>query len=168
MLLCAIVGPLLPPPPAPCPLCVSFLGVLSAFIVFFRCPRGRALSCSHAPCVRPLFFFVLPLSRRPVPAHSPVSPSIHRLSADLACIVRPPSLPSPRCHSCVPPACSTPAPLCRPYPFPWWLTHPSVIPSFPVSHLIRDAMVPSVGGGGFLRTGLWPCPRTGMTLAAGI
>ena len=139
----------------------------SLFFVFGR-PLGHALHCSRAPCVCPMFFSVLPLSCRPVPPHSPVFPPIHRLSADPACIVRPPALPLLRCHSCVPPACSTPAPLCCPYPFPCWLTHPSVIPTVPVSHLIRDAMVPSVGRGGFLLTGLWPCPRTGMTLAVGI
>ena len=152
MLFCAVVGPLLPPPPAPCPLCVSFLGVLSAFmgVFFWGCPGGRALCSSRAPCVCPLFFSALPLSRRSVPPHSPFSPPIHCLSADAASVVRPPSLPMPCCHSCVPPACSTPAPLCRPYPFPWRLTHPSVIPSVPVSHLIRDAMAPSVGGGGVI------------------
>ena len=77
--------------------------------------------------------------------------------------VRLPSLSEPRCHSCVPPACSTPAPPPRPYPFPWGLPHPSA-PSVPVSHPILVAVCPVGGGGGYLRTGLWPCPRTGMAV----
>ena len=77
--------------------------------------------------------------------------------------VRLPSLSEPRCHSCVPPACSTPAPPSRPYPFPWGLPHPSA-PSVPVSHPILFALCPVGGGGVYLRTGLWPCPRTGMAV----
>ena len=162
MLLCALVGPLSPPPPAPCPLCVSFLGVCQPFLLFFLCPRGRALRCSRAPCVCPLFFSVLPLSRRPVRPDSPVSPPIHRLSADPACVVRLPSLSEPRCLSRVPAACSTPAPPCCPYPFPWWLSHPSVIPSAPVPHLIREALCPAWGGGGGCICGLDCGPARGL------
>ena len=83
-----------------------------------------------------------------VPPHTPVSPPIHRRSAVPVCIVRLPSLSEPRCLSCVPPACSTPAPLCRPYPFPWWPSHHSVFHSVPVSHLSREAMCSVWGGGG--------------------
>ena len=159
MLLCTLVGPLFSPPPARCPLCVSFFGVMLAFaIVFFL------VSPFGAPCVCPLFFSVLPLSCRPVPPHSPVSPPIQRLSADPACIARLPSLAEPCCHSCVPPACSTLAPLCRPYPFPWSLSHHSVGPSVSVSHLIREAPCPVWGGDVYSQTGLWPCPRTSITL----
>ena len=136
--LLAPCSPHLPrPAPSACPSLVSCQPLL---FFFCGCPYGRALRCSRAPCVWPLFFSVLPLSRRPAPPHSPVSPAILRLSADLACIVRLPSLSEPRCHSCVLPACSTPAPLCRPYPFPWCLSHPSAIPLVPVSHLILEAM----------------------------
>ena len=77
--------------------------------------------------------------------------------------VRLPSLSEPRCHSCVPPACSTPAPPCRPYPSPWGLPHPSA-PLVPVSHPTLVALCPVWGGGVYLRTGLWPCPRTGMAV----
>ena len=87
---CAFVGSLLPPPPArPHPLCLSFFGALSdfnfVFVFFFGCPPGRALRCSRAPCVCPLLFSVLPLSHCPVPAPTPVSPPIRRLSAGPAC-----------------------------------------------------------------------------------
>ena len=61
---------------------------------------------------------------------------------------RPPSLPLPCFHSCAPPVCSTPAPLCRPYPFPWWLTYPCALPSFPDSLPFRDARGHFEGGGG--------------------
>ena len=67
MYLCAFVGSLLPPPPARRhPLCFCFFGASSVFnfvcAFFFRCPPGRALRCSRAPCVCPLVFSVLPLS----------------------------------------------------------------------------------------------------------
>ena len=60
-------------------------------------------------------------------------------------------------------ATPTPTPP-RPYPFPWGLPHPSA-PSVPASHPILVAWCPvGVGGGDVLRTGLWPCPRTGMAV----
>ena len=161
--LAPLLAPCLPLPRGAAPsVCPSLVSCLSLFFPFFLCPPGRALRCSRAHCVCPLLFSVLPLSCFPVPAPSPVSPPFCCLSADPACIFRPPSMPLPRCHSCVPPACSTPAPVCRPYPFPWWLIQPSVIPSVPVSLLIRDAMVHRGGGG--VTGGLDGGPARALTL----
>ena len=160
--LCALVGPLFPLPPAPCLLYVSLLCVrLFCCCCFFWCPRVPALRCSRAPWVCPLLFSVLPLLAAPRHLTRPSPLPFSFSQATLP--VRLPSLSEPRCHLCVPPACSTPAPLRRPYPFPWGLPHPSV-PSVPFSHPILVALCPVPGGGVYLRTGLWPCPRTGMTV----
>ena len=95
-----------------------------------------------APCSSPCY--PCPAAPRPLtrPSSLPFAFSLSTLP------VRLPSLSEPRCHPCVRPACSTPAPLCRPYPFPWGLPGPSV-PSVPVSHPIL-----CVGGGLYLRTGM--------------
>ena len=150
--LCAFVGSLHPPLPArPHPLCLSFLGALSDFnfgFVFFSVPPwSRSLLLTRAPRVPPALLRATTVSppRAPLPRLFPL-PSAVSLQV-LPVFLRPPSLPLPCCHSCVPRARSTPAPLCRPYPVPWWLTYPCVSPSVPVSLLFRDAMVHCVGGG---------------------
>ena len=84
MFLCALVGPLFPPPPAPCLLYVPFLCVCLSCCCFFLF-RVCAPRCSRAPCVCPLLFSVLPLSRCPAPPLSPVSPPILLLAVDRAC-----------------------------------------------------------------------------------
>ena len=145
MFLCALVGPLFPPPPAPCLLYVSFLCVRLFRCCFFFGVPVFALSAAPARpvcarCSSPCY--PCPAAPRPLtrPSPLPFSFSLSTLP------VRLPSLSEPRCHSCVPPACSTPAPLRRPYPFPWGLPHPSV-PSVPVSHPILVALCPVWGGG---------------------
>ena len=76
--------PLLPRGPTPS-VCPSLVPCLTLISFLFGCPPGRALRCSRAPCVCPLLFSVLPLSRRPVPPPTPVSPPIRRLYAGPAC-----------------------------------------------------------------------------------
>ena len=137
------------------------LPVCPPVLLFFSF-RVRALRCSRAPCVCPLLISVLPLSRCPAPPLTRLSPL--QFSFSLSTLpVRLPSLSERRCHSCVPPACSTPAPPRRPYPFPWGPPHRSA-PSVPVSHPILVALCPVGVGGVYLRTGLWPCPRTGIAV----
>ena len=148
MFLCALVGPLFPPPPAPCLLYVPFLCVrLSCCCFFFL--RVRVPCCSRAPCVCPLLFSVLPWSRCPAPPLSPVSPPILLLAVDPACTS---ALPVCAALSLV---CATrvlyPCPPPRPYPFPWVLPwSPPLTPSWLPGALCG-------GGGGFLWSGLWPC-----------
>ena len=166
MFLCTLVGPLFPPPDRPasstCPSRVSFTGFFRYF--YFGVPVVALSAAPARPACAPCSSLCYPRLAFPhpltllCPLRFPVSqPTLP---------VRLPSLSEPRCHWCLTPACSTPAPLCRPYPFPWCLSHPSV-PSVPVSHLILDALCPVWGGGVYLGTGLWPCLRTGMTLAVG-
>ena len=163
MFLCALVRPLFPRPPAPCLLFVSFLGVcLFCCCFFFFGGPVFALSAAPArpacaPCSSPCYPCLA--APRPLTRPSPLPVSFSQLTLP----VRPPSLSEPRCHSCAPPQCSTPAPLCRPYPLPWGISHPS-LPSVPVSHVFLDALCPVWGGGVYLQTGLWPCPRTGIAV----
>ena len=147
VLFCTLVGPLFPPSPAPCLLFVSFLGIMSASsVVVFSLvsPWSRSLLLPRAPACAPCPSSCYPCLAAPRPLTRPSSLLFSVTQPTLP--VRLPSLSVPRCHSCVPPACSTPAPLHRPYPSPWCLSHPSV-PSVPVSHLILDAMCPVCGGG---------------------
>ena len=72
------------PTPSVCPSLVPCHTLIS-FFFFFGWRPGRALRCSRAPCVCPLLFSVLPLSRRPLPPPTPVSPPIRQLSAGPAC-----------------------------------------------------------------------------------
>ena len=141
---------------------MSFLGVrLFCCCFFFGCsvfalsaaPARPACALCSSPC------YPRPAAPRPLTRPSPLPFSFSQSTLP----VRLPSLTETRCHSSVPPACSTPAPLRRPYPLPWGLSHPSV-PSVPVSHLLPFALCPVCGGGVYLRTGLWPCPRTGMAV----
>ena len=126
MFFCALVGSLFPPPPAPCLLYVPFLCVrLSSccfFFVFALLAAPARSAC--APCSSPCY--ACPAALRPLSRLSPL-PFSFSLSA---LPVRLPSLSVPRCHSCVPPACSTPAPPPRPYPFAWVLPRsPPLTPS---------------------------------------
>ena len=91
MLLCALVGPLFPPPPAPCLLCVSLLGVMSAFtVVFFlgapvvalsAAPARPACAPSSSPCW-PCLAAPQPLTR---PSPLPFSVSQPTLPALFVC-----------------------------------------------------------------------------------
>ena len=156
MFLCALVCPLFPPPPAPCLLYVPFLCVrLSCCCCFFF--RGCAPRCSRAPCVCPLLFSVLPLSRCPAPPLSPVSPPICLLTVDPACTSALPvcAVLSLVCATRVLYPCPSPSPL----PFPLGA------PSVPASHPILVAWRPVCGEGGvYPWSGLWPCPRSGMAI----
>ena len=149
---------LLRPASSMCPSCVSACSAVVFFgVPVFALPAAPARPAC-APCSSPCY--PCPKAPRPLtrPSPLPFSFSLSTLPVHL------PSLSEPRCHSCVPPACSTPAPLRRLYPFPWGPLHPSV-PSVPVSHPILVALCPVLGGGGVYRqTGLWPCPRTGMAV----
>ena len=161
MFLCALVVPLFPPLPAPClSMCPSCVSACPAVVFFCFCSvfalpaapaRPACAICSSLcwPC---------PAALRPLSRLSPLPFSFSLWTLP----VRLPSLSVPRCHSCVPSACSTPAPPPRPYPFPWGLPHPSA-PSVPASQPILVAWHPVWGGVGvYLWTGLWPCPRSGM------
>ena len=161
MFLCALVGPLFPPPPAPRLLYVSFLCVRLFCCFFFGVPVFALSAAPARPACAPCssLCYPCPAAPRPLTRPSPLQFSFSQSTLPV-CL---PSLSEPRCHSCVPPACSTPAPLCRPYPFSWGLPPPSV-PSVPVSHPILVALCPVCGGGAYPRTGLWPCPRTVMAV----
>ena len=143
MFICALDGPLFPPPPALCLLYVSFLCVclFCCFFFFVFALSAAPARPACAPCSSPCYpcpAALRPLTRlSPLPFSFPLSTLPVRLSA----------LSEPRCHSCVPPACCTPAPPCRPYPFPWGLPHPSA-PSVLVSHPILVALCPVWGGVG--------------------
>ena len=161
MFLCALVGPLFPPPPATCLfyvpfLCVRLFRCCCFFCSLFALPAAPARPAC-APCSSPCY--PCPAALRPLSRLSTLPFSFSLLSLP----ERLPFLSEPRCHSCVPPACSTPAPPLCPYPFTWSLCHPSA-PSVPVSHSILVALCPVCGVGVYLRTGLWPCPRTGMAV----
>ena len=161
MFLCALVGPLFPPPPVPCLLYLPFLCVRLSCCFFFFLFRVRAPRCSRAPCVCPCSSpcYPCPAALRPASRLSPLP-----FSFSLSTLpVRLPLLSEPRCHSCLPPACSTPVPPPRPYAFPWGVPHPSA-PSVPPSQPILVAWCPVWGGGVYLRTGLWPCLRIGMAV----
>ena len=140
MFLCALVGPLFPPPPAPCHLYVPFLCVRPScrcFFFFWFC--ARAPCCFRAPCVCPLLFFELPWSRCPAPPLPPVSPPILLLAVDPACTS---ALPVRASLSLV---CATRVPYPTPSPSP--LPFPLGAPSVPASHPILAPWRPVWGGG---------------------
>ena len=112
MLLCALVGPLSPPHPAPCPLCVSFLGVCQPFLWFFFGVPVVALSAAPAhpacaPCSSPCYLcLAAPCSlTRPSPLPFTVSQLI--LPALFVC---------PLCRSRA--VCRVCHPLALPLPLP--------------------------------------------------
>ena len=166
VLLCALVGPLFPQPPAPCLLCVSFMGAMSAFSVFFFGVPLVALSAAVAPpacapCSSPCYPCLAAL--RPLTCPSPLPFSISQ-----------PTLPALFvCPLCLSRAVTR---VCHPRALPLPLSvvptlFPGVSPTlvlFPRSLSLTSSWMPCarcVWGGVYLRTGLWPCPRTGMTLA---
>ena len=108
-------------------MCPSSVSACSAF-VFFLCGSVLALLAAPAPpacALCPSWCYPDPAALRPLSRLSPLpfSFSLSTLPARL------PSLSVQRCHSCVPLACSTPAP--RPYPFPWVLPRsPPLTPSW--------------------------------------
>ena len=109
-----------------CPSCVSACPA----VVFFVCGSVFALlaalarpACALCSCS----CYPDPAALRPLSRPSPL-----RFSCSLSTLpARLPSLSVQRCHSCVPLACSTPAPPPRPYPFPWVLPQsPPLTPSW--------------------------------------
>ena len=154
MYLSAVVGPLLPSG-SPAFFFFSPLVVpLFALIAAHARPACAPCSSLRYPCLAALC--CQPLSRHFSPPHLLFAvtlrvPSVH---------FRPPSLPLPCFHPCVPPVCSTHAPFCCPYPFPCCRVAPSLcplccaavlypraLPSFPVSLPFGDAMGSWRGGG---------------------
>ena len=164
--LCASFRPLFPPPSAPCLLYVSFLCVplFCCCFFLFGVPMFALSAAPARPACAPCSFpcYPCPAAPRPLTRPSPL-PFSFSLSTLPVCL---PSLSEPRCHSCVPPACSTPAPLLHPYPFPWGLPHPSV-PSVPISHPILVALGPVWGGGGGCICGLDCGPARGLAWPLG-
>ena len=126
---CALVGPLFPPPPAPCHLYVPFLCVrpscrcffFVSVLALFAAPARPACALCSSLC------YPGPAALRPLSRLSPLpfSFSLSTLPARL------PSLSVQRCDSRLPLACPTPAPPPRPYPFPWVLPRsPPLTPSW--------------------------------------
>ena len=115
MPLLAACSPHLPRPASSmCPSCVSACSAVFFFGSVFAL-LAAPLRPACAPCPSPCY--PCPAALRPISRLSPLP-----FSCSLSTLpVRLPSLSEPRCHSCVPPSCSTPAPPPRPYPFPWGL-----------------------------------------------
>ena len=160
MFLCALVGPLFPPPPAPCLLYVPFLCVrLSCccfFFPVFALPAAPARPAC-APCSS--LCYPCPAALRPLSRLSPLP-----FSFSLSTLpVRLPSLSERAvtrvCHPRALPLPLLPAPDLSPGVSPTLVLprSPSLTPSW-----LPGALC--VWGGVYLRTGLWPCPRTGMAV----
>ena len=158
---CALVGPLLPPPPAPCLLYVSFL-----------CVRLFCCCFPFVPCLRsqllPRALGVPPALLRATPVPLPCAPSLACLSSYSPSRCRPCQYFCPPCLSravdrvCYQRALPLPLPL-APTLFPG--VSPTLV--LPRSPSLTPSWLPCalcVGGGVYLRTGLWPCPRTGMAV----
>ena len=96
-----------------CPSCVSacpaVLFFFGSVLAFLAAPARPACALCSSPC------YPGPAALRPLSRLSPL-PFSFSLSTLSVCL---PSPSVPRCHSCVPPSCSTPAPPLRPYLFPW-------------------------------------------------
>ena len=159
MPLLAPCSPHLPRPASS--MCASCLSACSA-VGFFPFPCSRSPLLPRALRVPPAL-----LCATPVPL--PCAPSLASLPSHSPSRCQPCLYVCPPCLSCAvtlvchPRALPLPLPL-APTLSPWGLPHPSA-PSVPVSHSILVALiVPCVGGGMYLRTGLWPCPRTGMAV----
>ena len=155
---CALVGPLFPPPPSPCLLYASFLGVRLLCCFFFMSP------CSRSPLL-PGAMRVPPAPLRATPVSPPRAPSLaclpsHSPSCSRPCLyVCPPRVSRAVTRVCHPRALRLPLSV-----VPTLFPGVSSVPSVPVSHLILDALCPVWVGGVYLRTGLWPCLRTGMAV----
>ena len=156
MFLCALVGPLFPRPPAPCLLYVPFLCVrLSCCCCFFPC--SRSLLLPHALRVPPAL-----LRATPVPL--PCAPS-------LACLLSySPSHCRPCLYVCLSCLCRAVTRVCHPRALPLPLPlAPTLSPGSSLGPRLTPhpgCLAPCVwaGGGVYLWTGLWPCPRSGMAV----
>ena len=139
------------PPLSALPVCLPVLLFFFCFFFVVALPAAPARP-DCAPCSSPCY--PCPAALRPLSRLSPLP-----FSFSLSILpVRLPSLSVPRCHSCVPPACSTPAPPSRPYPFPWVLPRsPPLTPSWLPGALCGE-------GGVYLWPGLWPCLWSGMAV----
>ena len=170
MFLCAFVGPLFPPPPAPCLFYVPFLGVISAFSFVFLFFFWVSL-WSRSPLL-PRALRVPPALLRATPVSPPRAPPLARLHSHSPSLSRPCLFVCPLCLSravtrvCHP--CALPLPLSVvPTLFPG--VSPTLV--FPRSLSLTSSWMPCAQcgeAGVYPRTGLWPCPRTGMTLAVGL
>ena len=140
MFLCALVGPLCPPPPAPCLLCVRPSCCCFFFVLaLLAAPARPACDLCSSSC------YPGPAALHPLSRLSPLPLSFSKSTLP----ARLPSLPVHRCHSCVPLVCPTSAPPSRPYPFPWVLPRsPPLTPSW-----LPGALC---GGGGLSWSGVFP------------
>ena len=170
MLLCALVGPLFPPFSAPRLLFVSFLDVMSAFSVVFFLFFSLVSPWSRSPLL-PRALRVLPALLRATPVSPPLAPSLARVPSHSR------SLSRPCLFGCPLFLCRCVTRVCHPRALPLPLSvvptlFPGVSPTlvFPRSLSLTSSWMPcgQCGGGVYLRTGLWPCPRTGTTLAFGV
>ena len=137
MFLCALVGPLCTPPPAPCPLLGPFLCVRPSSCFFFFC--ARAPCCSRAP------LRVTSALPRVTLVLLPCAPSLaclpsHSISRSRPCLHVCPSCPciavTRVCHSC---ALPLPLPL-APTLSPGCSLGPRLSP-------LPGCLAPCVGGG---------------------
>ena len=136
MFLCALVGPLCPPPPAPCLLFAPFLCVRPSCRYFFlltllAAPARPTCDLCSSSC------YPGPAALRPLSRLSPLPFSFSQSTLP----ARLPSPPVHRCHSCVP-LVPYPCPTLSPLPFPLGA------PSVPASHPFLAAWRPVWGGGG--------------------
>ena len=134
-----------------CPPVLPFFFICCSVLALLAAPARPARALCSSSC------YPDPAALHPLSRLSPLPFSFSQSSLP----ARLPSLSVQRCHSCVPLACSTPAPPPRPYPFPWVLPRsPPLTPSWLPGALCV------CGGGGYLWSGLWPCtPHAPETLA---
>ena len=155
--LLAPCSPHLPrPAPSTCPSCVPACSAVVFFpFVFALSPAPARPAC--APCSSPCHPCPAALRRltrlSPPPSPSRCRPCLH---------VCPPCLSRAVTHVCHPRALPLPLPV-TPTFFP--RVSPSLV--LPQSPSLTPSWLPCAlcgGGGVYLRTGLWPCPRTGMAV----
>ena len=146
MFLCALLGPLCPPPPAPCLLFAPFLCVRpSCRCFFFLCSRSLLLPRALRVTSALLRVSLVPLPCAPslacLPSHSPSHsrPCLH-VYPPCPCIAV-----TRVCHSC---ALPLPLPL-APTLFPGCSLSPRLSPH-------PGCLAPCVGGGGLNWSGVYP------------
>ena len=148
--LCALVGPLFPPPPAPCLPYVPFLCVrLSCCCCFFfwvLCSRSLLLPRALRVPLALLCATLVPL---------PCAPS-------LACLPsHSPSRCPPCLYVCPPCLCRTVTRVCHPRALPLPLPlAPTLSPGCSLGPRLSPhpgCLAPCMGGGVYLWSGLWPC-----------